>query len=200
MYVFSLCFDSAQVRYKGTSFLSELAWYWCKRLVHVHYWEGETSKSKGEAHQKPPRFFQDLIELFTATNGRVVDLTCSTGSPIMATRACDKILLHLRVTMTCLSIYWNHFWKIIWKRGHLRRIFKIIQEKMMIYRMRRCLNLSVSKFWYHNYSFHSLISLNSLVHFYFFKINYIFDRFYFKNTTEKRTCLPFWTIPTKSKP
>ena len=34
--------------------------------------------------------------------------------------------------------------------------------------------------------------ISPLVHFYFFKIIYIFDRFYFRNTTEKRTCLPFW--------
>ena len=44
------------------------------------------------AHQKSPRFFQDLIELFTPTNGCVVDLTCSIGSSIMTTRACGKHL------------------------------------------------------------------------------------------------------------
>ena len=95
--------------------------------------------------------------------------------------------------MTCLSTYWNHFWKKIWKRGHLRRIFKILQVKMMTYRMRRCLNLNVSKFWYNNCWFNSFISLNSLVHSYFFKFIYIVDRFYFRNTTRKRSCLPFWT-------
>ena len=45
------------------------------------------------AHKKLLRFFQDIIELFTPTNGRVVDLTCSTGSSIMARIACGKHLL-----------------------------------------------------------------------------------------------------------
>ena len=44
-------------------------------------------------YKKSPRFFQDLIELFTPTNGRVVDLTCSTGASILATRACGRHLL-----------------------------------------------------------------------------------------------------------
>ena len=39
-------------------------------------------------HQKSPRFFQDLIELFPPTNGRIVDLTCSIEVSIMATCAC----------------------------------------------------------------------------------------------------------------
>ena len=34
------------------------------------------------------QFFQKLIELFTPTNGRVVDLACSTGISILTTRAC----------------------------------------------------------------------------------------------------------------
>ena len=44
-------------------------------------------------YQKSPWFFQDLIELFTQTNGRVVDLTYSIGSSIMATRECGRHLL-----------------------------------------------------------------------------------------------------------
>jgi hypothetical protein len=80
------------------------------------------------------------------------------------------IFLHLRVIMTCLSTFWNHFWNRFWKRGHLRRMFKTLQEKMMTSRMRRCLNLSVSKFWYNDCSFNSFVSLNSLVHFYFFTL------------------------------
>ena len=44
-------------------------------------------------YQKSPRFFQDLIELFTPSNGGVVDLTCSTGASILATRACGRHLL-----------------------------------------------------------------------------------------------------------
>jgi len=48
-------------------------------------WRGPYKKSR--------RFFQDLIELFTPSNGRVVDLTCSTGASILATRACDRHLL-----------------------------------------------------------------------------------------------------------
>jgi DNA modification methylase len=38
-------------------------------------------------------FFQNLIELFTPTNGRVVDLTCSSGASILATCACGRHLL-----------------------------------------------------------------------------------------------------------
>jgi hypothetical protein len=41
---------------------------------------------------------------------------------------------------------------------------------MMTSRMRRCLNLSVSKFWYNNFLFNSFVSFNSLVHFYFFTL------------------------------
>jgi hypothetical protein len=44
-------------------------------------------------YEKSPHFFQDLIELFTPRKGRVVDLTCSTGSSILATRACGRNLL-----------------------------------------------------------------------------------------------------------
>jgi hypothetical protein len=44
-------------------------------------------------YKKLPRFFQDLIELVTTSNGRVVDLTCSTIASIMATRACGRHLL-----------------------------------------------------------------------------------------------------------
>ena len=39
------------------------------------------------------RFFQDLIELVTPSNGRVVDLTSSTRASIMATRACGRHVL-----------------------------------------------------------------------------------------------------------
>ena len=39
------------------------------------------------------RFFQNLIELFTPTNGRVVDVTCSIGSSILATRTFGRHLL-----------------------------------------------------------------------------------------------------------
>ena len=35
-------------------------------------------------------FFQDLIESFRPTNRRIVDLTCSIGVCIVATRACGK--------------------------------------------------------------------------------------------------------------
>ena len=88
----------------------------------------------------------------------------------------ENIFLLLRVTMTCLSTYWNHFWKKDLKEGHRRRIFKIFQEKMMTYRMRRCLKLSVSKFWYNKWSFISFISLNALLHFYFFSLfTYLID-------------------------
>ena len=38
-------------------------------------------------------FFQDLIELFTPTNGRIVDLICSTGASMLAIRACGRHLL-----------------------------------------------------------------------------------------------------------
>jgi hypothetical protein len=44
-------------------------------------------------YQKLPRFLQDLIELFTTSNGRVVDLTCSTRASILETSACDRHLL-----------------------------------------------------------------------------------------------------------
>jgi hypothetical protein len=47
----------------------------------------------GGPYQKSPRFLQDLIELFTPSNGRVVDLTCSTGASIMAIHACGRHLL-----------------------------------------------------------------------------------------------------------
>ena len=40
-----------------------------------------------------PHFFQDLIELFTPSNRRVVDLTCSTRASILTTRACGRHLL-----------------------------------------------------------------------------------------------------------
>ena len=40
-----------------------------------------------------PRFLQDLIELFTPSNGHVVDLTCFIGASIMATCACGRHLL-----------------------------------------------------------------------------------------------------------
>jgi hypothetical protein len=45
------------------------------------------------SYKKSPHFFQDLIELFTPSNGRVVDLTCSTRVSILATHACGKHLL-----------------------------------------------------------------------------------------------------------
>jgi hypothetical protein len=44
-------------------------------------------------YKKLSRFFQDLIELVTSSNGRVVDLTCSTIASIMTTRACGIHLL-----------------------------------------------------------------------------------------------------------
>jgi hypothetical protein len=44
-------------------------------------------------YQKSPRFLQDLIELFTPSNGRVIDLTCSTRASIMTTRVCGRHLL-----------------------------------------------------------------------------------------------------------
>jgi hypothetical protein len=44
-------------------------------------------------YKKSPRFLQNLIELFTPSNGRVVDFTCSTGASIMATRTCGRHLL-----------------------------------------------------------------------------------------------------------
>jgi hypothetical protein len=47
------------------------------------------------AYKKLPRFFQDLIGLVTTSNGRVVDLTCSTIVSIMATRTCGRHLLAL---------------------------------------------------------------------------------------------------------
>ena len=43
-------------------------------------------------YKKSLRFIQDIIELFTPTNGRVVDLTCSIGGSIMATCACGRHL------------------------------------------------------------------------------------------------------------
>ena len=58
----------------------------------MHTTERGHIKIEGGAHKKSPSFFQDLVELFTPTNGRVVDLTCSTGSYIMATRACGRHL------------------------------------------------------------------------------------------------------------
>jgi hypothetical protein len=64
----------------------------------------------------------------------------------------------------------------VWKRGHLRRMLKTLQDNMMTSRMRRCLNLSVSKFWYNDCSFKSFVSLNSLVHFYFLSLfTYLID-------------------------
>jgi hypothetical protein len=45
------------------------------------------------AISKIAAFLQDLIELLTPSNGRVVDLTCSTVASIMATRACGRHLL-----------------------------------------------------------------------------------------------------------
>ena len=50
-------------------------------------------KTEGGAHKNSSRFFQDLIELLTPTNERVVDLTCSTGSSIITTRPCGRYLL-----------------------------------------------------------------------------------------------------------
>ena len=45
-------------------------------------------------YKKLPHFFQDLIKLFIIpTNGRIVDLTCSTRSSIMTTRTCGRHLL-----------------------------------------------------------------------------------------------------------
>ena len=44
-------------------------------------------------YQKSPRFFQNLIELFTPTNERTVDLTCSTRASILVTHACGRHLL-----------------------------------------------------------------------------------------------------------
>ena len=41
-------------------------------------------------YKKLPRFFQNLIELFTPSNGRVIDLTCSTEASILATRTCGR--------------------------------------------------------------------------------------------------------------
>jgi hypothetical protein len=44
-------------------------------------------------YKKSSRFLQNLIELFTPSNGRIVDLTCSIGAFIMATCACGRHLL-----------------------------------------------------------------------------------------------------------
>ena len=51
-------------------------------------------KKKYVGHIKNPCvFIQYLIELFTPTNRRVVDLTCFIGVSIVATRACEQHLL-----------------------------------------------------------------------------------------------------------
>ena len=78
------------------------------------------------AHQNSMYVFQDHIELFTPTNGCVVDLTCFTGSSIMATRACDR--QHLRVKMTCLSIYWTTFGKSF-ERGSSKENIQDLTKK-----------------------------------------------------------------------
>jgi hypothetical protein len=44
-------------------------------------------------YKKSLHFLQDLIELLTPSNGRVVDLTCSTVASIMATHACGRHLM-----------------------------------------------------------------------------------------------------------
>ena len=45
------------------------------------------------AHQNSRGHINNRRELFTPTNGRVVDLTCSTRASIMATCACGKHFL-----------------------------------------------------------------------------------------------------------
>ena len=119
-----------------------------------------------------PRFFQDLIELVTPSNGRVVDLTCFTIASIMATRACGRRFLAFEGDNDMCKHILKPLLEKILKEGSftVRRIFKILQENVRTSRMRRCLNLSVSKFCYND------CSLNSLVHFYFFTLfTYLID-------------------------
>jgi hypothetical protein len=88
-------------------------------------------------------FFQYLIELFTPTIGRVVDLTCSIRSSILATHACGRHLLAFEGD----NDMFEHILKPLLEK-HLKEgsSKENIQEKTMTYWMRGCLNMSVSKF------------------------------------------------------